>query len=229
MLDGVYRRTEGEPVFREARAPSRDEIAGLLDKIIARLMKMLTRLGYLVEEEGVRYIADMDAENPLASLQAASCTYRIALGPRAGQKVLSLRTVPGRDEQATAGLCAEAHGFSLHAGVRCGAHQRKELERLCRYITRPAIANERLKRDGAGNVVLQLKSAWRDGTTHIVMSPQEFMQRLAALVPRPRLHLIRFHGVLAPNAGLRAAIVPGPAQKPSEHAEQNAYAPARIR
>jgi hypothetical protein len=43
---------------------------------------------------------------------------------------------------ATAGLCAKAHGFSLHPGVRCGAHQRKELERLCRYITRPAMANE---------------------------------------------------------------------------------------
>jgi hypothetical protein len=93
-------------------------------------------------------------------LQAASCIYRIALGPRAGQKVLSLRTVPGRGENAMAGLCAEAHGFSLHAGVRCETHQRKRLERLCRYITRPAIANERLKRDGAGNVVLQLKSAW---------------------------------------------------------------------
>ena len=44
------------------------------------------------------------------------------------------------------------------------------------------------------------------------MTPLEFMQRLAALVPRPRLHLIRFHGVLAPNAGLRAAIVPGAMQ-----------------
>ena len=53
----------------------------------------------------------------------------------------------------------------------------------------------------AGNVVLPLTSPWRDGTTHLRMSPLEFMQRLAALVPRPRLHLIRFHGVLAPNAG----------------------------
>ena len=70
-------------------------------------------------------------------------------------------------------------------------------------LTRPAIANERLKRNGEGQVVLQLKSAWRDGTTHIVMSPLEFMQRLAALVPRPRLHLIRSHGVLAPNTRLR--------------------------
>jgi hypothetical protein len=57
----------------------------------------------------------------------------------------------------------------------------------CRYITRPAIANERLKRNRAGQVVLQLKSLYKDGTTHIVMEPLEFMERLAALVPRPRL------------------------------------------
>jgi hypothetical protein len=92
--------------------------------------------------------------------------------------------------------------------VRCAAHQRKKLEHLCRYITRPAIANERLKRNRAGDVVLQLKTPYQDGTTHIVMSPLEFMQRLTALIPRPRLHLIRFHGVLAPNAKLRPQIIP---------------------
>ena len=111
----------------------------------------------------------------------------------------------------------------------CGAHQRQVLERLCRYIARPAIANERVKRDGSGDVVLQLKSAWRDGTTHIKMSPLGFMQRLAALVPRPRLHLIRFHGVLAPNAGLRAAIVLSPPQSICEHANGHTHsAPARM-
>ena len=71
--------------------------------------------------------------------------------------------------------------------MRWGTDQRQQLEHLCRYITRPAIANERLKRNRAGDVVLQLKSAFKDGTTHIVISPLEFMQRLAALVPRPRL------------------------------------------
>jgi len=84
-----------------------------------------------------------DADGPLASLQAAPCTYRIALGPGAGQKVLSVRTVAGRDGKITHGLCAHAHGFSLHAGVRCGADQRKQLERLCRYIVRPAIVDDR--------------------------------------------------------------------------------------
>lgn len=57
VLDGVYRRTEAEPDFQEARAPTRAELEGLLDKIIVRLMKMLTRQGHLVEEEGVSYIA----------------------------------------------------------------------------------------------------------------------------------------------------------------------------
>ena len=111
--------------------------------------------------------------------------------------------------------------------MRCGAEQRKQLEHLCRYITCPAIANERLKRNSAGQVVLQLKSAYKDITTQVVMSPLEFMQRLAALVPRPRLHLIRFHGVLAPNAKLRAAIVPPPAH--STHAAEHAHhSPARM-
>ena len=72
MLDGVYRRTEGEPVFQEACVPTRDALKGLLDKIIVRLMKMLTRVGYLVEEQGMTYLADIDADNPLASLQAAA-------------------------------------------------------------------------------------------------------------------------------------------------------------
>ena len=90
MLDGVYRRTEGEPVFQQARAPGRDELQGLLDKIIARLLKLLTRQGYLAEEQGMTYLADIEPDNPLTPLQAASCTYRIALGPRAGHKVLSL-------------------------------------------------------------------------------------------------------------------------------------------
>ena len=99
-------------------------------------------------------------------------------------------TVP-RDAAFTQTLCAGEQGFSLHAAVRCDADERQRLEQLCRYITRPALTNERVQLNSAGQVVLKLKTPWRDGTTHIVISPLEFMQRLAALVPRPRLHLIR--------------------------------------
>jgi len=69
---------------------------------------------------------------------------------------------------------------------------------------------------------------YRDGTTNIIMQLQEFMQRLAALVPRPRHHLIRFHGVLAPHAKLRAAIVPGTAEKSSQRACEHMREAARM-
>jgi hypothetical protein len=98
--------------------------------------------------------------------------------------VLSLQTVPSQAAPPTPQRCVNEQGFSLHAEVCCAAHQRKKLEHLSRYITRPAIANERLALNRAGQVVLTLKTPYRDGTTHIVMSPLEFMQRLAALVPR---------------------------------------------
>ena len=94
-----------------------------------------------------------------------------------------------RESDFTQALCADNNGFSLHAAVRCAANDRQALEQLCRYITRPELANERVQTKAAGQVVLKLKTLWRDGTTHLVMSPPEFMQRLAALVPRPRLHL----------------------------------------
>ena len=91
--------------------------------------------------------------------------------------------------------------------MRCAAQDRQGIEQLCRYITRPAISNERLSINGKGQVVIKLKTPWKDGATHVVLEPLELMQRLAALVPRPRLHLTRFHGVLAPNAKLRSQIV----------------------
>lgn len=81
--------------------------------------------------------------------------------------------------------CADTDGFSLHVAVRCAADDRRALEQLCRYITRPSLANERVQCNAAGQVVMKLKASWRDGTTHLVMSPLEFTQRLAALVPRP--------------------------------------------
>ena len=69
---------------------------------------------------------------------------------------------------------ADLYGFSFHAAVRCGANDRQALEHLCRYITRPALANERVQTNAAEQVVVKLKIAWRNGTTHLEMSPLEF-------------------------------------------------------
>ncbi len=113
---------------------------GARSALFTRLLRLLMRQGYLIEEQGMTYLAEADADKALSPLQAASCTYRIALGPRTGQKVLSLRSAPSTGKQRPEVLCANLHGFSLHAGVRCGAEQRQQLEHLCRYITRPEIA-----------------------------------------------------------------------------------------
>ena len=263
VLDGAYRRgADGAPSFVEVDAPTDDELHTLLQSLITRLMKLLTRRGVLVVEMGQTCLAEPDAgadeARTLRPLQATAVTYRIAFGPRAGQKVLTLRgaerghgTVPsdgpvpreglaharrerglqGMPREATARhpLCADIDGFSLHAAVRVESNDRKRLEQLCRYITRPALSDERVQVNAAGQVELKLKTPWRDGTTHLVMSPLEFMQRLTALVPRPRLHLIRFHGVLAPNAKLRPVVVPqGPPAQGQAATEAAAVAESAV-
>jgi hypothetical protein len=137
-------------------------------------------------------------------------------------------------------LVSQQAGNSLHAGIACKSHQRKKLERpggvpLCRYITRPAIAERRLSLANNRNVVIALKTPYDGGTSHVVLSPMEFMGRLAALVLRPRANLTRFHGVfsrggLPPNSKLREHVVP---QKPVEEQEDpkpKAYSrPGRVR
>ena len=62
---------------------------------------------------------------------------------------------------------AETAGFSLHAGVATKANERAKLERLCRYITRPAISMKRLSLTRNGQVRYELKTPWRNGTTHV--------------------------------------------------------------
>ena len=94
-------------------------------------------------------------------------------------------------------------------------------------MARPAIACERLSRDGDGLVVYELKHPFRDGTTHVLFEPLDFIARLAALVPRPRAHLVRFHGLFAPNARHRRLVVPAPAPAPLSEAAEPGAMPTR--
>ena len=89
------------------------------------------------------------------------------------------------------------------------ADQRDKLERLCRYIARPPVAERRLSLTTQGKVRYCLKTPYRDGTTHVIFEPLDFIARLAALVPRPRVNLTRYHGVFAPNSRHRAQVTPG--------------------
>ena len=161
----------------------------------------------LVEEEGSTYLDDNDGDSGevwvLRPLRAAACTYRIAFAPRAGQKVLSLQRAIPRETDFKQSLCADIDGFSLHAAVRCAADDRQALEQLCRYITRPALANERVQTNAAGQVVLKLKTAWRDGTSHLMISPPELMQ---TFIERPDCgsQIRWFYGSSGSHAGIQA-------------------------
>jgi hypothetical protein len=113
----VYRcGADGVPVFVQAGAPTDDELHALLHTVIARLMKMLTRRGVLIEEMGQTWLAEPDADGDeartLRPLQVAAITYCIAFGPRAGHKVLTLRGAMAREGMARELLCSDIDGFS---------------------------------------------------------------------------------------------------------------------
>ena len=160
-----------------------------------------------------------------------SITYRIAVGPQAGRKVFTLQTLPDSGEPFDDPV-GQVSGFSLHAGVAAKAHQRQKLERLCRYISRPAVSEKRLSLTANGNIRYQLKTQYRDGTTYVIFEPLDFIARLAALVPEPRVNLTRFHGVFAPNRRDRAAVTPakrGKGAKPAGREEEQEKTPAQRR
>jgi hypothetical protein len=101
-------------------------------------------------------------------------------------------------------------GFSLHADVAVRAHRRDQLERLVRDLVRPPLARERLTESPGGQLRYQFRRAWHDGSTARLLDPLELLERLAALVPPPRRPWLAYHGVLAPRARWRAALVPTP-------------------
>jgi len=219
FLDGVYLIDREPPVFRRLSAPRPQALEALIHTISQRVGAYLEREGLLVRDIENTYLQlEAPDESAINDLLGHSITYRIAVGPQAGRKAFTLQTVPAREQDSDNGNLAKTAGFSLHAGVDAKAHQRRKLERLCRYIARPAVATDRLALTRQGYVRYQLKTPYRDGTTHIILEPLDFIARLAALVPKPRVNLTRFHGVFAPNSALRHQVTPAGRgkQKPLE-------------
>jgi hypothetical protein len=225
VIDGVYLPRDGAPpLFRRVKAPDRAELQMLVQRISHRVGRCLERQG-LVERDAQSAWLNLetpDATDPMAQLLGSSITYRVAVGPQQGRKAFMLQTLPPlqREDQASDRV-AKIAGFSLHAGVSCEAHQLDKRERLCRYISRPPVAVKRLSLSRQGKVVYTLKTPYRDGTTQVVLEPLDFIARLAALVPRPRVNLTRYHGVLAPNHRWRGAITPAKRGKGAERKKES--------
>jgi hypothetical protein len=151
FLDGVYfRGSKGQMMrFRPVRAPTKAELTKLTNTIARRVAGYLERQGLLERDTGNIYLTPdtMDAsdEDPSNQLLGSSITYRIAVGPQRGRKVFTLQTLPDcESDNPISCSVSEAAGFSLHAGVAAKANERAKLERLCRYITRPAVSTKRL-------------------------------------------------------------------------------------
>ena len=75
-------------------------------------------------------------------------------------------------------------GLSLHAARRVEAHNRAGLEQLCSNVTRPPLASGSLEKVGDDKYLFKLKSSWSDGTSHIILSGHELLEKLASIVPK---------------------------------------------
>jgi len=163
-LDGVYEPVAArpdKPHLRRARAPTAAQRTALAAMIAHRVCRHLARAGWLEGEGDSAHLSDRaGSDDAMDALRMSSITYRIATGPHAGRKVATLQTLPA-DADALQGDAGQVGGFSLHAGVAAQAHERDKLERLCRYIARPAIAERRLSISPQGRVRYELKTPWK--------------------------------------------------------------------
>jgi hypothetical protein len=209
-LDGVFVRSlAGRLTFHAACGPSDAEVAEVLGAIRRRVGRLLRRRGLEPDADGTgREDPVAETSMALAGILGASVQGRVALGARAGAPV---RRLGEGLRQARGSARGPRHGhldgFDLHANVWVGPNDRARLEQLCRYVLRPPLAEDGLRRLADGRVRLELKHPWSDGTTYLLFEPVEFLEKLAALTPRPEINLVLYHGVLAPHARWRAEVV----------------------
>jgi hypothetical protein len=200
VLDGVFARDPaGRLAFHRIPLASMLDVAEVLAAIEPRTARLLTRRdgGAAGGEDG--WAAEAPA---LAELAAASVQGMRGAGNGAGRHAESI------DDAIASGRClARGNGFSLHAGVVVPGGARRRLEQLCRYVLRPPVSSERLRVAADGRIVVALRHRWGDGTSEVAFDPVTFLGRLAVLIPRPRVNLLMYHGVLGARATWRAEVV----------------------
>jgi len=211
VLDGVYAAgDDGHPAFHQLPAPEDEDVLRLTTLVSERVQSLL-------EPRGLGSATDSQLADPwshddpgMAALLASSVRRRRAVGSNTGRSVVRLGDQIDGDSMDTfqSPRSAMVSGFSVHGKVCIEARDRDRLERLIRYAARPAVSTERLSELGDGRLLYRLKRPWRDGTSAVIFERQDFLAKLAVLVPAPRAHLTRYHGLLAPAAAWRPMIVP---------------------
>ena len=205
FLDGVYVKDgHGYMRFPWVKAPTSAELTQLAHTIAHRVGRFLERQGLLQRDaENSRLAVDTMDEDPMNQLLGHSIRYRMAMGPQAVRKVFTPQILPAYDpEDQFTETVGKVPGFSLHVGVAAKANKRDKLGRLCRYISCPAVSVKRLSFTANGNLRYdvngftnvasagmrrsdQLKTPYKDGVTHVIFEPLDFIARLATLVPKP--------------------------------------------
>jgi hypothetical protein len=218
--DGVYTRVNGRPRFRNIEYISDEDVATLVEAISNKVRRYLVKKEYLNKDGELVQNPTADElfsdANSIKEATAASIAGKIAFGPNAGKYVTKIGSGFGYGEEiplAKGKNCFSIHGFSLHANTHINTHSRDRLRKLIEYIARGPLSNKRLEIVGEDKVKLQLKTPWSDGTTHLLLSYSEFIEKLVALIPPPRTHLVRWSGCFAPNSSYRKEITLQPTVK----------------
>jgi hypothetical protein len=202
VLDGVFNAKNN--VFHAAPTLQNEDVKEIVELTAYRIIRLLRRRGVLDDLAFDRFTEEQPI---LAGMTSASIMGLVATGDRAGRRVRRVLADSAEAVQ-TGNLCFASRGFSLHAATRIAAGNKAGLERLCNYVSRPPLAQGSLQRISAEEYAFKLKTPWSDGTTHLIFSVMELIEKLAALVPPPRVNLVRYHGIIAPNAKNRAQVVP---------------------
>ena len=183
-------------------------MAHVLATVRARVGQLLARRHLEPADDTVPADPLAEVSPVLAGLVEASVQGRVALGPRAGARVRRLGDEPDLGHVTSRGpRQAQLDGFDLHANVWVPPNDRARLEQLCRYLLRPPLAQDRVRLRTDGRILVQLKTVWRDGTSHFLFEPIEFLEKLAAIIPRPGVNLLLYHGVLAPRGVVTLCIL----------------------
>lgn len=205
-LDGAWHEQCGELCWQGLGHLQTSEVGAVLFSTVRRIERHLRRRGLLGNDEDG---ADPDVpSDPEANLAASAVS---GLTPPAGpQWVSRLAPLDPHELAYDKPLCASLDGFTLHAATRAGAFHPAGRETLLRYVLRPPIAQERLEPRASGLVRITLKKAYTDGTVAVDMDPLSLLCRLATSVPPPRLHTVRYAGVLAARSPWRPRVAPKP-------------------
>jgi hypothetical protein len=193
--DGVWEVRGDTLVFRKLGRPSEEELHDIGWRACLGVIAHLRVQGRWVDEDLDLRDDDLHNRDPLlAELYAASIRGRLLFGDDRGSRVMVLGRGPDLrtpDDLARPEASGRAYCFDVHAAVSVSGDDRKGRERLCRYLCRPAAALDRFEERPDGRVSVRLKRPWRDGTTHVVLTPLQLVERLVALIPPPGVHMIR--------------------------------------